>query len=325
MSKGLIAALALVVFVVGAMLAYIPASNYGLVNLSDLDRALAGVSSDKRKHIKAEYYEARCADSIATGFLPFTEDARATVEDQATGYAADKADQKAEYPNYCDLAAQYRSAAAAESSKKSAWFVVGLTAVGVFLLFLTLRATNETLDQARLATIAAERTTDVTREVGEAAERAILRGSDLQRPSPEHNALFLHIVHYGETSAYNVAVQVLCRFRTKDGKLEKIACEIERRELRELSQGTDVTMSFDFGVVRHLQTIGECLVPTTLIFEVEVMYEDVFTIGTGRDVIVSRQTFNGIDTADKFDAVGRFEIGKKDRQKYEIARVGPIP
>ena len=124
MSRALIASLALAVVILGALLAYIPASNYALVSLDDFDAALGGSSSNESEHTKAEYYQARCADSIATGFLPLKEDASATVENQTASYAAENANQKAEYPNYCDLAAQYRSAAAAESSRDAAWGVL---------------------------------------------------------------------------------------------------------------------------------------------------------------------------------------------------------
>lgn len=270
-------------------------------------------SSDKH------YYQAECYR------LELTKPQFPTIEDQNSpeGRKA-QANWNKNYPPYCGLAAQFEASNSARSASQYAALTLILTFVGVVLLGLTLKATRDTLDQAAKATKAAEDATKTTREVGEAAERAILRCSILQRIHPEYDGLSLRVEHYGRTSAYNVLIQVSCRFRTKEGTLEKTNCSVKEREFREFSQAGNVTISFDFGLVKHLQTIGDCLVPTTLIFEVEIIYEDVFTIGTARDVIVSRQTFNGIDRAKEFKSVGRFEVGKKDRQEYEIARVGRI-
>ena len=289
MSKGLIAALGIAVIIVGALLAYIPASNYALVNLHELDGALAGASSDERQHTEAEYYQARCADSISSGFLPLKDDARATVEHNRTAYTADQTNQKAEYPNYCDLAAQYRSAAAAESSKISAWGVLGLTAIGVLLLFLTLLATTETLNQARLATEAANATTEVTRQIGEQAEKAFIVVESASRG--KLNQFDCSFRHLGKTTAFGVHVDVAYTVFINGHPFREEETWFRRAFI--LPTDPSIEECFDFQKIKI--EIEDQFGPTPQNgmhrLEFTISYIDVFSFGSLRSPNITKQIF----------------------------------
>lgn len=77
-------------------------------------------------------------------------------------------------PDWCDLAAQQSMADSTVSLENSAWLTVGLTGLGVALLWWTLSLTRETLREAKEATRAAQETVITTREVGRDQSRAYL-------------------------------------------------------------------------------------------------------------------------------------------------------
>lgn len=113
-----------------------------------------------------------------------------------------------EQPDWCNLAAQYRSAAAAESSRRAAWSAAFLTLFGVCLLYCTLRATQETLgqaieatEQAKLATKAAEKTNTTTLKVGTSQSRAYIDAFEVRIYENSPNKLSIHIKNTGDTPA----------------------------------------------------------------------------------------------------------------------------
>jgi len=88
-------------------------------------------------------YEARCADCLAL----------------ASGEEGGQSEERRQYcegeqPDWYNLAAQYRSADAAESGRYAAWFAAFLTGIGVLLIGGTLVYTAKTLKEAESATAA---------------------------------------------------------------------------------------------------------------------------------------------------------------------------
>ena len=154
-------------------------------------------------------YEALCADCLAL----------------ASGEEGGQSEERRQYckgeqPDWCNLAAQYRSAAAAESGRYAAWFAAFLTLLGVWLLYRTLRATQETLaqatqanDQARLATEAARDATIATRKIGNAQTRAYICAFGCGNP-PLY-ALYksfgveIEIRNFGQTPAKNCCIETI--------------------------------------------------------------------------------------------------------------------
>ncbi len=118
-------------------------------------------------------------------------------------------------PGWCDLAAQQSTAYSTVGMKKAAWLTAVLTTGGVFLLWLTLVYTRRTLNEAKDATVAAQNTVNVTREIGEAQVMAHLMPVDLsvrliksysdQRKTAYFSAKF-KIKNVGSTPAYRVSV-----------------------------------------------------------------------------------------------------------------------
>lgn len=158
---------------------------------------------------KAEYHAAKCdiEETVRFGSKhsvgPFKKDAEAK-------YGEDDARAKLDKPNHCDLAAQYLAASSAEATADFTAMTVWLTAIGVGLLAWTLKSTRDTLKEAKAATMAAEKTADVTREVGEAAERAGLFVSKISNIDESNTAIEVNIEHFGKSTAHNVAVVAKC-------------------------------------------------------------------------------------------------------------------
>lgn len=148
-------------------------------------------------------YEARCAECLALA---------SDEEDSHQLYC------EPEQPDWCNLAAQYRSAAAAESSRSAAWTVALLTLIGVWLLYLTLRTTQQTLEQAiqannqaGIATEAARDTTFATREIGNAQTRAYLCAFGPSHPPTSALCrpfgVEIEVRNFGQTPARNCSIE----------------------------------------------------------------------------------------------------------------------
>lgn len=142
-----LAALAFCVFITGAM---IPSSANWWV-----------LTGDENNARYAEYYHSKCEAQNPIGLFAESQGViSAATKNHKKLPKEPKAKDKPDYPDYCDLAAQYVAARAAEASSYWAFLTFIATAVGVALLWLTLRETRSV--------------TRVTREIGIEQTRAHL-------------------------------------------------------------------------------------------------------------------------------------------------------
>jgi hypothetical protein len=92
------------------------------------------------------YAEQQCARQQAE----HTAEARAALEEPETTSTEPETDQtdggEPEEPDWCDLAAQQSMADSTGGMEQTAWVALGLTIVGIFLLWRTLYYTGETLE-----------------------------------------------------------------------------------------------------------------------------------------------------------------------------------
>jgi len=122
----------------------------------------------------------------------------AATHDKSTEGNDSQADWGRDYPPYCDLAAQYMAARSAERSAYYGKWTLALTAFGVVLLWLTLKSTRETLDQAA-------KTNNLGRDQG----RAYVDVSEFFANVTDGEMRFYgRIENYGETPCTNVKVLV---------------------------------------------------------------------------------------------------------------------
>jgi hypothetical protein len=94
---------------------------------------------------------------------------------------ADQGDEReSAEPDWCDLAAQQSMADSTAGMEQTAWAALGLTTIGVVLVWRTLYYTRKTLVEAEAATSAANRTVEATIQIGHAQMRPWLTFSDVQ-------------------------------------------------------------------------------------------------------------------------------------------------
>lgn len=273
-----------------------------------------------------EHYESGCREAESARTVIVESLANATTAQQKANYEKKKTANEANITRECDMAAQYLAAESAASMDSSNWAIMITTIVAALLIAMTLGVTGQTLREARDATKAAEDTTIATREVGEISGRGNLRAvSFIRQRHPRTtatkgegptNKVIGKIMHFGQSNAYNVIILVSCSFDTNDG-IEKMSCAVTERRMPEIGRDFSIAVTFDLEKIKKMQMQGRCAVPTNLTFEIEIIHEDVFTIGTTRDVNFTRQNFQGIDTANSFVSEGRMEMGKRDRDSYE--------
>lgn len=61
------------------------------------------------------------------------------------------------------------------------------------------------------------------------------------------------------------------------------------------------------------------------VVDIEIYFEDIFTIGTKRDVNFTRQRFTRVARPDlAFEQQGPTEMGKQSRTNYGLARLGCV-
>lgn len=123
------------------------------------------------KSAKAGYYQARCDDSAAAGYVALDRDIIAAKNNRKAADEYSEAEKKSDYPDYCDLAAQYRAASASEISSYGAIAGAALTFVGVMFLWLTLVYTKGALKAADGTLFQATEATREARETRRLAER----------------------------------------------------------------------------------------------------------------------------------------------------------
>ena len=177
--------------------------------------ALAGIFQSKypytEKYAKAAHYQAQCNKSAAAGYVPIDSDIVAAEDSKKTASTDHKADKEPEYPDYCDLAAQYRAATAAEYNTISSIATAIFTFFGMIFLWMTLIYTKGTLR-------AANDTNKTTQEIGRAQTRAHLFIESAEISAPKGGDIWpitngatsvvisLKIRNLGNTVATNISL-----------------------------------------------------------------------------------------------------------------------
>lgn len=156
--------------------------------------------ADKNKASDPNYYQSRCDQSVANGFLPLESDVVATARNKISAEAKSHAEYQPDYPDYCDLAAQYRSAAATESSRNSAWIVAFLTLIGVFFLWRTVVYTKRILEE--------------TKEIGLSQTKAYLSISELSIGTAENGGA-INFTAICDNSGNSPATKIEASLRVK--------------------------------------------------------------------------------------------------------------
>lgn len=140
------------------------------------------VGLEKARTDTNTYAEQQCsrqqAEHAATSSTIFN-----SQEADSDGSEADQRDgSKHEEPDWCDLAAQQSMADSTFGMEQTAWIALGLTALGVGLVWRTLYYTRETLGEARDATKVAMNSLRATERFGQLQLRAWLS-------APEHKII----------------------------------------------------------------------------------------------------------------------------------------
>lgn len=247
--KLILAALAFCVFVTGAMIP--SATNWWIL------------TSDENNTRYAEYYHSKCEAQNPIG-LP--------AEGQSVVSAAPKnhkklpkepkAKKEPDDPDYCDLAAQYVAARAAETSSYWAFLTFIATAVGVALLWLTLAATTKTLAQAIRATSAAENTNETTLKTGRDQSRAYINAFEARIYEHAPEAITLYIKNFGQTPARYFSVTNHVRKMQFDGSwFNEIEKDEGESKWTALGPGETTTIAIipEIGNLTHLSTGATCI------------------------------------------------------------------
>jgi len=256
---------------------------YGLITvlaLMALYAAHTSYFSNEYESAKADYYQSRCDQSATSGFIPLESDVIAATRENEAAKAAGKGEQEPDYPNYCDLAAQYRSATAAEASRDAAWFVGFLTIIGVLLLWRTLVQTRKAVAGTEDATRAAQAAVDETRRIGEAQARCYCQITDVVLHIDMGEVTFdLAISNTGQSPAISVGVAFECDAFNRDEP------EFKFSALDQVSANNSKTPFRDIGAA-DVQRITKAACPvrnkgghgqfSTFKFMVRLTYLDVF-------------------------------------------------
>ncbi len=153
---------------------------------------------------------------------------------------------KPEKPNYCDLAAQYIAARAAESGSYYSLIGVWLTFVGVVSILITMKLTHSTLGQAISATEAAHNVTEVTRKIGDIQNKAYLglKNFEAHPKATDDDPRYLAIIkNYGKSPAFHCKIRLVSiegRYTLEEAVLHILAedTEISRRFFDPGREGT---------------------------------------------------------------------------------------
>lgn len=137
-----------------------------------------------------DHYEAECRKAEGERATILNSLENPATRKQRAEQHRQKATNEADITRECDMAAQYLAAESAASMDRSGWVTMIATAIAAILVAFTLVYTARTLrdaknatHQARLATVAAEKTTDATREAA----------ADAKYVSIEQSAPFLRV------------------------------------------------------------------------------------------------------------------------------------
>ena len=226
-------------------------------------------------------YHARCADCLAF--------ASGELDGQANGQQRYC---QPEQPNWCDLAAQYRSAAATESSRYAAWLAFFAALYGVFLLKETLRE--------------AAKTTRVAQKVGEQAEKALIlvkeiKISDLEIEEESSKRILFSSKwdFFGKIPAFDIVVFGKLSLRIHgEGDFDY---NLSRTRIPYVAPAGDgdkrkansIGLSFPVPAQHKAAVRSEDEV-ILVTLDVEIVYDDIFTVGTDRTKNRVVQSFEGV-------------------------------
>ncbi len=276
----------------------------GLVGLMALFWAIRSEYPYTDKSAQARYYQTQCNKSSAAGYVPFDRDIIAAKRELEAAEHYRKSYKKADYPDYCDLAAQYRAASAAESSSYGSWTSAILTLIGVIFLWRTLVYTRRTIEQTRL--------------MGGAQTRAYLSIENIKlitgiKPkeivdAPRSIALHFDIQNTGLSPAKNVLTNANLKFmyaRNIQFSSGKIVEPIDPTPIS-VSDGTDIKQ-FRLGAINNgplnvKRSVPDCFrscaeepIISSLIvmaqIDITITFEDVFG---EKFWVFERFTTNGI-------------------------------
>lgn len=131
-------------------------------------------------------------------------DNASSAKDRASAQQ-NKTDAEDQIVRECDLAAQYLAAESAASMDFGAYLMTGLTFLGVVLVGGTLYYTKKTLNEARGATIAANRTAYITRSIGNTQVRAYLGITDFFFTCDKHGQnIYISTKNFGMSPCVNL-------------------------------------------------------------------------------------------------------------------------